>query len=68
MKTINMLSKADTVEGQGVLSAYLEQVELVKSELGDTFSVSVNQRFPSDIVHYHTINLEYFLTLPWYLL
>ncbi len=65
MKTINMLSKADTVEGQGVLSAYLEQVELVKSELGDTFSVSVNQRFPSDIVHYHTINLEYFLTLPF---
>lgn len=64
MKTINMLSKADTVEGQGVLSAYLEQVELVKNELSDAFTVSVNRRQMSDIVHYHTINLRYFLTLP----
>lgn len=30
MKRINMLSKADMVKGQGVLSAHDEQVELVK--------------------------------------
>ena len=65
MKTINMLSRADMVEGQGVLSAYREQVELVSSELGDAFAVSVNRNTPSDIVHYHTINLGYFLTLPF---
>ena len=30
MITINMLSRADSVKGQGVLSAYQEQVKLVK--------------------------------------
>lgn len=30
MRTINMLSKADMVKGQGVLSAHDEQVALAK--------------------------------------
>ena len=30
MKRINMLSKADMVKGQGVLSAHDEQVELAR--------------------------------------
>ena len=30
MRTINMLSSADKVKGQGVGSAYLEQVRLVE--------------------------------------
>ena len=37
MITINMLSRADSVKGQGVLSAYQEQVKLVKEELADEF-------------------------------
>ena len=37
---INMLSMADSVDGQGVGSAYLEQVELVRSS--DKFEIVVN--------------------------
>lgn len=58
--SINMLSKADSVDGQGVGSAYLEQVALVK-ECDDLFDVSVNGRGNKyDIVHVHTINPQYF--------
>lgn len=32
---INMLSNADSVDGQGVGSAYLEQVSLIRDELKD---------------------------------
>ena len=64
-KRINMLSKAESVKGQGVLSAYKEQVELVKTKLNDEFTVSINEIKFADISHYHTINLEYYLTLPF---
>lgn len=64
-RTINMLSKADKVKGQGVLSAYEEQVSLVRKHLGDTYQVGINQVRFADIRHYHTINLEFFLTLPF---
>ena len=57
---INMLSKADSVDGQGVGSAYLEQVALVK-ECKDIFDVTVNQKGSKfEIVHVHTINPQYF--------
>lgn len=57
---INMLSKADSVDGQGVGSAYLEQVALVK-ECSDAFDVTVNHKGSRfDIVHVHTINPQYF--------
>ena len=64
-KKINMLSKAESVKGQGVLSAYKEQVELVQTKLNDEFTVSINEVKFADIMHYHTINLEYYLTLPF---
>lgn len=64
MNTINMCSMAQTVPGQGVFSAYQEQVRLVQEKLSDQFSVSVNRPLICDITHYHTINLRYFLTLP----
>jgi len=53
--SINMLSNADSIKGQGVGSAYLEQVKLVKEEAKDIFDVSVNSLKSSDIVHHHTI-------------
>ncbi|MFA7110716.1 MAG: glycosyltransferase family 4 protein [Bacilli bacterium] len=60
---INMLSKADSVDGQGVGSAYLEQVALVK-ECDDIFDVKVNQGGSKfDIVHVHTINPQYYLKM-----
>jgi len=57
---INMLSKADSVDGQGVGSAYLEQVALVK-ECDDIFDVSVNKKGSKfEVVHVHTINPQYY--------
>lgn len=61
MRTINMLSSADTVKGHGVLSAYLEQVDLVKCGLKDTYEVSINKVKFSDITHYHTIDFAFFI-------
>ena len=39
MYTIRMHSKADMAKGHGVLSAYEEQVSLVKKYLGKDFKV-----------------------------
>lgn len=63
--TINMLSQADKVKGQGVLSAYEEQVALVTTGLEDRFSVSINKHMLADITHIHTVNPGYFLSLPF---
>ena len=52
--TINMLSSADKVDGQGVGSAYLEQVNLVKSS--PKFEVLINSSKKADIIHAHTID------------
>lgn len=64
MNTINMLSSAEKVKGQGVMSAYLEQVGLVKEGLNQDFNVVINQPKFCDIMHYHTIDFHYFLSLP----
>ena len=40
---INMLSQATSVDGQGVGSAYIEQVALVK-ECDDLFEVETNSK------------------------
>lgn len=56
---INMLSKATTVDGQGVDSAYMEQVALIKS-CDDIFEVGENDRHGNyQIYHMHTINPNY---------
>ena len=62
---INMLSQAAKVKGQGVLSAYEEQVNLVKEELNEKFIVVENRWPDADITHYHTVNLCYFLSIPF---
>lgn len=56
---IRMLSNADSVDGQGVASAYLEQVALVK-EQNDLFNVFVNKekrpkKTKIHINHIHTV-------------
>jgi 1,2-diacylglycerol-3-alpha-glucose alpha-1,2-galactosyltransferase len=62
--SINMLSQADSKPGQGVGSAYLEQVKLVKDGASDVFDISVNSIKDADIIHHHTINLgNYFRML-----
>lgn len=60
---INMLSNADKVDGQGVGSAYLEQVSLIQNELSDYFDVVINDSKPADIIHCHTILPEYLIKM-----
>jgi len=60
--TVNMMSQATSVKGQGVGSAYLEQVSLVEEKLGDKFEFFINKKMQADITHYHTINPEYALS------
>ena len=56
---INMLSTAESVKGQGVGSAFREQVNLVSS-LNDDFSVEINSKSSNfDIYHIHTVNFRY---------
>ena len=54
--TIRMLSTATSVSGQGVGSAYMEQVKLVK-EQSDIFNVlEGKEKGKADIFHIHTVN------------
>ena len=63
MISINMMSSADKVKGQGVLSAHDEQVGLMKQI--DEFNIEENKLDICDITHFHTVNLEYNLWLPF---
>jgi 1,2-diacylglycerol-3-alpha-glucose alpha-1,2-galactosyltransferase len=65
MPTINMLSSAHKVQAQGVLSAYIEQVNLVENGLKDNYKVKINHFIPGDINHYHTIDFKFFLSIPF---
>lgn len=56
--TINMLSKAEQVSGQGVGSAYSEQMFLMHEYMPD-FKVNINSFRSADIIHVHTINPEF---------
>ena len=61
--SINMLSKADSVEGQGVGTAYLEQVALIKEGAPELFDVRINDKKSSDIIHIHSINPQYYFRM-----
>ena len=69
---LNMLSRADMVKGQGVLSAYEEELRLISGRLdrihGDSgdfkLNISINDKIDGDITHIHTVNPEFFLRLP----
>ena len=59
---INMLSGAEAAKGQGVASAYREQVNLIKQL--DDFDVEINSRSSDfDIYHIHSPNLRYRLRM-----
>lgn len=61
MPTINMRSSATLIKGQGVGSCFEEQIQLVSEGLSNRFNIHINRRIRSDIVHYHTVNLGYYL-------
>jgi 1,2-diacylglycerol-3-alpha-glucose alpha-1,2-galactosyltransferase len=65
MPTINMLSSADKIKGQGVSSAYIEQVNLVKEGLKHKYDIKVNCMERCDIMHYHTIDFHHYLSVPF---
>lgn len=61
---ITMFSSADSVAGQGVGSAYEEQVRLVREGASDIFDVEVNKwTKPADIQHFHTLDPTFFIKL-----
>lgn len=60
MLTINMLTRADSVKGQGVMSATEEQIKLVTEGLHG-YNIVVNQLKTYDITHIHTINPDFLI-------
>ena len=53
---VNMLSMADSVDGQGVGSAYLELMKLLKEDGKDKFEIQLNANIKNcDIIHSHTV-------------
>ena len=51
-----MLSSADKVAGQGVGSAYLELIKLLREDGKDYFDVYINKGTKFDILHAHTVD------------
>ena len=64
MKTITMMSEADMTKGHGVLSVYDELMMLLETYYPDKYIVRKNSLAHADIFHYHTINPEFYLSIP----
>ena len=61
---VNMLSMADSVDGQGVGSAYLELMKLLKEDGKDEFEILLNDKIKnSDIIHAHTVEPRNYLKI-----
>ena len=61
---VNMLSMADSVDGQGVGSAYLELMKLLKEDGKDDFEIQLNKGVKNcDIIHAHTFEPRNYLKL-----
>ena len=58
-----MLSMADTVEGQGVGSAYQELINLLDEGAKDMFDVSINSHKKADIIHAHTTEPQSYIKM-----
>lgn len=61
--SINMLSSADDIPGQGVGSAYIEQVKLVEEGSKGKYNVVVNDKGLHEILHIHSLNYSNFLRM-----
>ncbi|UNT95098.1 glycosyltransferase family 4 protein [Allobaculum mucilyticum] len=61
---ITMFSSADSVAGQGVGSAYEEQVSLIEQGASDLFDVEINKWSSNpDIQHFHTIDPAFLMRI-----
>ena len=59
--TLSVMSLADSVKGQGVGSAYCEQLSLIEERLNDQYNIQKNKVNSGEITHYHSINFRFFL-------
>lgn len=59
---VTMFSSADKVKGQGVGSAYLELIQLLKNYHSESINVRINRYSSTDISHYHTIDPIFYMT------
>lgn len=57
-----MFSTADKVKGQGVGSAYVELIAMLKKHFPNEFDIEINKFNRSNISHYHTINPSFYLS------
>lgn len=57
---IKMLSRADTVKGQGVMSAY-DELRALLSDLPPDFTIIEDFALPCDILHIHTLNPTFYM-------
>lgn len=57
-----MFSSADKVAGQGVGSAYIELINLLKKKFSKDFDIKINDYHRSDLSHYHTIDPQFYLS------
>ncbi|KRN78537.1 hypothetical protein IV52_GL000813 [Fructilactobacillus lindneri DSM 20690 = JCM 11027] len=57
-----MFSTATKVKGQGVGSAYIELIGMLKKYLPNDFDIEINKYNQADISHYHTINPSFYLS------
>ncbi len=62
MLKIDMFSTATKVKGQGVGSAYIELIGMLKKYLPNDFDIEINKYNQADISHYHTINPSFYLS------
>lgn len=62
MLNITMFSKADSVKGQGVGSAYQELMRLLQTYWQAEFNIKINRYGRSTISHYHTVNPMFYLS------
>ena len=62
MLDVHMFSSATKVKGQGVGSAYLELIGLLKKYFPQDIKVSINNFGKADISHYHTIDPQFYLS------
>ena len=61
---VNMLSMADSVDGQGVGSAYLELIKLLNERGKNEFEVQINKGIKNcDIIHAHTFEPRNYIKL-----
>lgn len=62
MLNIHMFSSATKVKGQGVGSAYLELIKLLRTTFPREMEIKINDFQKSDISHYHTVDFKFYLS------